>query len=437
MSVRVLDDEPGYALFVFDKPTDSPSLKLSIKSLHVGQGCYLDPSGAWLKAPHFFSGQRVQAPDGRFGYRVGPELVNHMLDQDWIEVSSEDGTFCEQGVWENASPLMNPRGIIVQTTSPLPLTSPSPPPPPAPPPPDAVSPSSPPLPVSTPSKPAGSRKFPRWLPVAVLLTLLLVPLAVLALVPDLRCRFLGVGCPALESSPDQSERDMARQARQCAQSKEVENESCAIDSDCLMPYRRKFANGPSKPDIDLLAARAADLCQKAKAETRLFSAARQCATANPCGAPGCYNDYMRSYPDGAHAREARAHLANARRDCRPSVKPEPGGPARLDEPPLPNGVYGAQTRAGCGAPRQFGISVTVHDGQIKWQHDAPLVANGPPVTMLWEGSIDRDGNIKASVGDSPEFTARGRYFEAEREVAMHYPNCAEPVILTISGKRTK
>ena len=133
MSVRVLDDEPGYALLVFDKPTDSPSLKLSIKSLQVGQGCYLDPSGAWLKAPHFFSGQRVQAPDGRFGYRVGPELVNHMLDQDWIEVSSEDGTFCEQGVWENASPLMNPRGIFVQPTSPLPLISPPPPPPPPPP----------------------------------------------------------------------------------------------------------------------------------------------------------------------------------------------------------------------------------------------------------------------------------------------------------------
>lgn len=434
MSVRVLDDEPGYALLVFDKPTDSPSLKLSIKSLQVGQGSYLDPSGAWLKAPHFFSGQRVQAPDGRFGYRVGPELVNHMLDQDWIEVSSEDGTFCEQGVWENASPLMNPRGIIVQTTSPLPLTSPPPPPPP---PPAALSSSPPPLPVSTPSKPTGSRKFPRWLPMAMLLILLLVPLAVLALVPDLRCRFFGVGCPAVESSSDQSERDMAGQARQCAVGKEAKNESCTIDLDCLTSYRRKYANGPSMPDINALAARATDLCQKANAETRLFNAARQCATANPCGAPVCYNDYMRSYPNGAHAGEMRAHLANARRDCRPTVEPKPGGPASSDEPPLPNGVYGAQTRAGCGAPRQFGISVTVHDGQIKWQHDAPLVPNGPPVTMLWEGSIDRDGNIKASVADSPEFAAKGRYFEAEREVEMRYPKCTEPVILTISGKRTK
>ena len=95
-----------------------------------------------------------------------------------------------------------------------------------------------------------------------------------------------------------------------------------------------------------------------------------------------------------------------------TVEPKPGGPARHDEPPLPNGVYGAQTRAGCGAPRQFGISVTVHDGQIKWQHDAPLVANGPPVTMLWEGSIDRDGNIKASVAEFARFRRKGTLFRS-------------------------
>jgi len=63
MSVRVLDGEqPGYAVLVFDKQIDSPSLRLAIKSFQVGQGAYLGPSGAWDRSPHFFTAARVETP---------------------------------------------------------------------------------------------------------------------------------------------------------------------------------------------------------------------------------------------------------------------------------------------------------------------------------------------------------------------------------------
>ncbi|MGP7984495.1 hypothetical protein, partial [Rhodoblastus sp.] len=105
--MRVLDGEqPGYAVLVFDEQIDSPSLRLAIKSFQVGQGGYLGPSGAWDRSPHFFTAARVKTPRGGFGYRVGPEVVNYLLEDDHIEASTDDGLLREDGYWANATPLM-------------------------------------------------------------------------------------------------------------------------------------------------------------------------------------------------------------------------------------------------------------------------------------------------------------------------------------------
>lgn len=440
MSVRVLDGEqPGYAVLVFDKQIDSPSLRLAIKSFQVGQGAYLGPSGAWDRSPHFFTAARVETPKGGFGYRVGPEVVNYLLEDDHIEASSDDGLLREDGYWANATPLMMPGGArphtFVASTADAPSAPSAPVPPSVAPPQPSSSPASPPAP---PPNPRESWQLPDWLPSAAAAAVLLT-VAIVALVPSLRCSVFGSGCAA-PSESDEAERGAAKRARDCAVEKEAAADSCSAEAACFSPYRGQFPHGASLAQIEEVAARVAQSCQTL-GENQIFASAKQCAAgATTCVVETCYAEYLRTYANGGHAGEARADIARAKQAClnaqqrRKSEADETRehqeravGPA-----PLLDGEYAADAIAvsACGVQRQR-PHVFVCSSKIWWVHEAPLAPGQPSRPLKWEGSISDDGSLQASVGGSSSYVATARIADADRKVEMRYPGCASPVTLSI------
>ncbi len=447
-SVRVLDGEqPGYAVLVFDKQIDSPSLRLAIKSFQVGQGAYLGPSGAWDRSPHFFTAARVKTPRGGFGYRVGPEVVNYLLEDDHIEASTDDGLLREDGYWANATPLMMTPGgarphTFVASSTPAAHAPPAPYSPPSAPSQPLSSPASPPPPPSPrPPIRRESRKTPGWLPPAAAAVVLL-PLIVVALVPSLRCSVFGLGCEAPSDQDNDAERAAAKRARDCAAGEEAVADSCAAEATCFAPYREQFPHGVSLAQIEGLAARFAQSCA-AVAENQLFASAKQCASrANACVVETCFAQYLGGHANGAHAAEARAEIAQARRACLnppPKRAPEPRPPVVNTEPtpgpaPLKDGEYLAEARAvsECGVQKQRSLRVFVCSGKISWTHEAPLAPNQPPRPLKWEGFISGDGALQASVGGSLSYKATGQISDTARNIDMRYPDCVSPVTLTIS-----
>jgi len=452
MTVRVLDDDrAGYAILLFDTPVDSASIRLAIRSLHVHDGAYVGPGGSWAKAAHYFAALRVETEDGRLGYRVGPEVVNHLLEFDRIEARSEDGALCEEGVWENAVPsmLFGRDHPTVVGPGPTEVAPPQPPAPPLPPPP--VPPLPPQPPASTPPPPpiedrvTGDdeardpvegprpvrRKIPLWIPAVGVGAVVLAAAAAIALVPALRCGVLRLGCPVVEplvvETPEQAR---AREARGCADRKQAAGEHCLVEQVCLAPYRMQFPNGSAIADFDKIALRARERCppppddtDRRVLEERALAEARKCAKANPCATQACYDEYLRALGGGAEGA-VRNEMELALRGCRPPPLPEP-----VEQSPLPDGIYIARARAGgCGAKTQS-VPVTVRSGRISWRHDGPQVRNMP-----WSGRIEADGTITASFGNSPDFVAKGRYSGEEREVTMRFPDCREPVTMTIFNR---
>ena len=445
MSVRVIDGEqPGYAVLVFDKQVDSQSLRLAIKSFQVGQGAYLGPGGTWNRSPHFFTTARVEAPKGGFGYQVGPEIVNYLLEDDHIEASSDDGLLREDGFWANAIPLMMPDGARPTTfvASP-PVQDAAPPlsPAPRPLPPASPQPSlspTPPPPSPPPPFRREARKPPRWiLPAAAAVVLL--PLAVVALVPGLRCSVFGSGCASRPGPADEAELAAAKRARNCAAGKEAAADSCSAEAGCFAPYRGQFPHGASLAEIEGLSARLAKSCAM-DAENQLFASAKQCAAgATACVVETCFTEYLKTHANGVHASEARDDIARAKQAClNPQRKSEPERPPESQEPvpgsaPLSDGEYLADARAvpSCGVQKQR-PHVFVCSGKINWVHEAPLAPDLPPVPMQWVGTIDGNGAVSASVRGSSSYVATARISETDRKVDMHYPGCASQVSLTIS-----
>ena len=432
MGVRVVEGEqPGYAIFLFDKPIDAPTLQLAVRSLQVGQGAFIGMGGSWVKTPKYFSTPRVPTDTGEFGYRVGPEVVNHLLDLDQIEVRSDDGALCELGVWENAVPSMLPVGKAPAFISPEAASNPPPPrqreaaySPPPPPPSEESSASS----AGQPGPGAGEGtgdKSKLWIAVAGGAALLGLA-AVIGFVPSLRCSLLHIGCP-LQEAPEQIK---AREARDCADKRVAASDFCSLDTACLAPYRSQFPNGAAIAEFGATAENARQRCARVDAEARALDEARKCAAAaTPCVAQACYQNYLSAHGDSSRAAEARSELASAQRSCAPP--PPPPQPQDTDRSPLPDNNYTAHAKAGCGAKSQWSVLVSVRGGRISWSHSAPLAENGRPVDVPWSGTIDRNGNITASFGGSSEYVATGRYTGDEREVTMRYPRCASPVIMTI------
>jgi hypothetical protein len=449
--VRVFEGgQPGYAILVFEKQTESASLRLAVKSVQVGQGAFLSLGGSFEHMPSYFDAVRVMGPRGGFGYQVGPDVVNYMLDDDQIEVSSEDGQLRETGYWANATPSMIPGRGRAQTlvasgtastfpTSASPPESPPPTSPPEPKPPESKPPASepsaretpPPVPLPSPAPPSPGDKKKLLLAAAALLALIAAA-GFVALSPGLRCSLFGNGCTL---PPETSDAAAAQQARQCAALKTAASLYCDEEIVCFAPYRREFPQGVSHAEIEGLAVKAAAAC--ATAESESYRQARQCAdNASSCIVPSCFVQYRQNYSNGAHADQARDDLARARRACdAEKARPNPiddtpnAGPS-----PLGDGEYLAYSSGApsCGIAKQRALHVFVCSGRINWVHEAPLAARMGAVPMQWEGSIDARGKVVAAVRGNADFSASARISETERTIDMHYPDCETPISMTIS-----
>jgi hypothetical protein len=161
-------------------------------------------------------------------------------------------------------------------------------------------------------------------------------------------------------------------------------------------------------------------------EERMLADARQCmVTADPCVVLACYAKYMEKYgKTGVFLGIAKADLERAEKACRPPPPPPPPPPSIAAD-----GVYNAKSNQACGAKSQFGIHIDIRKGTVSWEHDFR------GISYKWEGVMDRTGAIRASVGNSKEFVADGRYIEAGgSEIVMHYPQCSGSTIsLSILG----
>src|ERR1700761_3544539 len=109
MRLRVLDAERlGYAILEFDSALSEPALSISIHS--AAQQAYLGPEGQWQRTPHFFSARRIGGDDtNRSHFQVGPDVVNHMMQDDQIEDATADKKIFTETIWENAAPERAPR----------------------------------------------------------------------------------------------------------------------------------------------------------------------------------------------------------------------------------------------------------------------------------------------------------------------------------------
>jgi len=445
--------QPGYAILVFDRDVESSSLRLAVRSMQVAQGAYLGPSGAFERAPHYFTAVRVVATKGGFGYQVGPEIVNHLMEDDQIEVSSEGGDLVETGYWANATPLMTgARGSIMMAgAAPAPLVSqaaargggaktrpdgggraevadgaegkdetPSP------------------KVAITPTPGPRDRRL-GWALGGVALILAAGALALaLALSPSLRCVVLSRDCasppaPDLNPKPEAADEARAAQAaRDCDALKTAAGLVCEEEAACFDPYRRAFPQGAARPELERRAGKAASACS---AETEAYRQARDCAqAASACVAPTCYLDYSRKFADGAHAQKARDDIARAKALC-PQPGPRPDDSRRPGPPPLRDGEYSAiaAEASACGIARQR-QNVVVCSGRVRWVHEGRLFAGMTPVALQWEGTIDAAGEVAAGVNGNGQLAAKGRITETERAIAMRYPGCGETITLNITRK---
>jgi hypothetical protein len=442
MGLRVLDDDrPGYALLAFDRPSDQPSLPISIRSIR--ENLYLGPDGVWQKAAHYFTAERISGDARQTLYRVGPEIVNHLLEHDRIGVTSADGSVQEQALWENAVPqLMGPsrhsiyrgsgnvvgqaRVINVRPPEPeaeaevtppevTPVIEPAEPPPPTP----------DPTPVPAPSRPMWQKLLPLILIVAAVLAA--------ASVPQVRCKLFSISCPVVEPAPKPAPvDDTLRQATACAAAKRA-TAPCEVRA-CFAEYLAKTPVDKIAPSATTILDDAAAACREARQEAEekaALNSALQCAVGvtNACIVKNCYSGYMAKYGSSGKFRDqAQAEISAAELRCqKPAETPTPSVATAVA---LADGTYDAATQRACGAQPEYGITVTIETGKVSWEHELR------GTRYNWSGTIDGQGNIRASVGNSSSFSATGHYSDSERAVQMKYPQCgADPVTLSIIGRR--
>jgi formylglycine-generating enzyme required for sulfatase activity len=109
MRLAVLDDErAGYAQLKFDSPLSQATLAVSVRSPR--EGGFLGLDGRWQKSEYFFTATRIDGDAHSALFRVGPDIVNHLLDLDLVEFGAADGSFRVETIWENAIPQMPEKG---------------------------------------------------------------------------------------------------------------------------------------------------------------------------------------------------------------------------------------------------------------------------------------------------------------------------------------
>jgi hypothetical protein len=448
MGLHVFDDDrPGYALLAFGDALSQPTLSVSIRSLR--ENAFLGPNGKWQKEPFFFPAVRVGAEGGCTQFRVGPEIVNFLLEHDRIEVASDDGSLKEEALWENAVPeLPGQRSLntVYRTAAPVPPSEPAGPQ-------QAVKPAitdrhggaETATPPSPPPAPPDSPSRKLWW-IAGLVGLLAIAAGGIGLSP-LGCKLFGVSCPNpgpnREGShvvvpPPSSEPDLLARALACASDRHAAA-PCEIAA-CFSRYRSETPDDRLAPEARKALLEGEAACQSVRqaaeerrrseeraaearrSEERALQSAQQCAAqAAPCVVKDCYAGYLTEYGgSGALREQARSAVARAAEQCRSS--PSSPGSAIAD------GAYNAVARRACGASQQYGIRVVIAAGRISWDHDFR------GIRFAWTGTIDAQGQIRAAVGGSRDMTAGGRFTDNEREVEMRYPPCPEAIPLSILGR---
>jgi hypothetical protein len=437
MALRVLDDDPGFAILDFGRTLEAPKLEISVRNLSEPEKGYLWPDGGWRKDPHYFTAElNAKSEAGSAGYRVGPDMVNFLLEDTHIEVATRAGDLTERGYWQNAIPQLRSRGQSYTIGQPIATIEGKAPtaPPPRPPPPAPLAPPTPrPALAAPPSPPARPFSIARLWPLAALLLVIVLAAGALAFSPSLRCRLLGRGCPAEPTD------EVYEEAMRCARDK-LGFEPCAVDA-CFAAYRR--GGRELKPEASYILAQAKAACAVSRSPEPLprpvekhppgqaleaaYADAKACAEANPCVASACFETYLRLYGGSGQDRvRADADLAKARDRC-------------AEQAPAVNlaaGDYNGFASAGCGAAGQP-VTVTIGPKVICWRHDIPLVPGGQPVDHGWKGEIDSNGAIRATVPGLAGTSASGRYDAAGNEIQMRYPGCGGYVTLAIRQLRRR
>jgi WD40 repeat protein len=104
LRLRILDDDnPGYAHLAFEGGHDilrQQTLSLSVRSSAMKS--FLGAAGLWQNAPAYFTATRIEGDERGALFRIGPEIVNHLLQLDRVEFATADGSLRVETVWENA-----------------------------------------------------------------------------------------------------------------------------------------------------------------------------------------------------------------------------------------------------------------------------------------------------------------------------------------------
>jgi hypothetical protein len=359
------DDRPGYAQLAFDSPLNQPTLAISVRSQH--EGAYLGPDGTWQKSAHFFTAARIGGDAGSALYRVGPEIVNHVLDLDQVEFATRDGSFCVETTWENAIPQLGvrqkghfayreappgsapigafPTRSMSARESEPPASPPQPPPPLTETPPPALTETPPPPPIFKTTETASGKEIapeeayeppdeldqvpPRsdglvellahhrvyWLAALGVVGLVVLGFGLYQFLP---CDWFGASHCVLPGDA-KAEEGALRIARQCA----ADNaRKCALPG-CYAAYLHTF--GLSGVYKDAAQSEAVRLDQSCLDEEAILESARDCAadTAQKCVQPGCYADYLRKYGlSGVHKNEARSEASNLDANCARATQAE-------------------------------------------------------------------------------------------------------------------
>ena len=160
-----------------------------------------------------------------------------------------------------------------------------------------------------------------------------------------------------------------------------------------------------------------------RSQEAVLELALSCANAqrsNPCEVKSCFEIYVAETPPEDFASSARQTLSSAEIACRAL---DSGQSSRID------GSYNARSDRGCGVGPQFGIRLVIKGRDIFWEHQLQ------GISYRWTGKIDQAGTIRASVGNSKELVADGKYDESSRNIMMQYPQCKNgPISLSIMGK---
>jgi hypothetical protein len=135
----------------------------------------------------------------------------------------------------------------------------------------------------------------------------------------------------------------------------------------------------------------------------------------------CYANYLAEYGNtGAFAAQARSEVAAAQRECDSGT---------TVTSPLAPGIYNAYSLPACDAAAQYGIHVSVTSARnVSWSH----VFRGE--RFNWSGTVDAQGEIRATVVNSQQHYATGGYSDQRRQVEMRYPQCTQAITLSILGK---